>query len=137
MLAISGVGQQKFERYGELFINEILSFAKENTLKGDTRVIKGMTYVVTHDLYKNGHSIEAIAKQREMTTGTILGHLLKLREQGENIDIQQFVSESERKIIQQVTNGLNLDDAGVLTELFNRLNGKIDYYKLRIIINRL
>ena len=137
MLAISGVGQQKFERYGELFINEILSFAKENILKGDTRVIKGMTYVVTHDLYKNGHSIEAIAKQREMTTGTILGHLLKLREQGENIDIQQFVSESERKIIQQVTNGLNLDDAGVLTELFNRLNGKIDYYKLRIIINRL
>lgn len=137
MLAISGVGQLKFERYGELFINEILSFAKENTLKGDTRIIKGMTYLVTHDLYKNGHSIEAIAKQREMTTGTILGHLLKLREQGENIDIQQFVSESERKIIQQVTNGLNLDDAGVLTELFNRLNGKIDYYKLRIIINRL
>ncbi|MFN8353914.1 MAG: DNA helicase RecQ [Spirosomataceae bacterium] len=137
MLAISGVGQQKFEKYGEVFINEILSFAKENTVKGETRVIKGITYVVTHDLYNDGYTIEEIAKQREMTTGTILGHLLKLREQGHSINVQKFISNPERQAIQQAAAGLNLEEMGTLTEIFNRLNGQIDYYKIRIVVNGL
>jgi hypothetical protein len=43
MLEVSGVAQQKFATYGQLFLDEISGFISEEAAKGNK--IKGATYI--------------------------------------------------------------------------------------------
>ncbi|CAG0906387.1 unnamed protein product, partial [Darwinula stevensoni] len=74
MKAVSGIGSEKFRRFGDVFMKEIITFAKENTATG-TRVAKGFTYVQTYELYKDGLGIDEIAEQRQLNPTTIVSHL--------------------------------------------------------------
>ncbi len=85
---LNGVGDYKAEKYGQSFVEAIRAYM------GDQDIIKkpkGMTYVETLELFHQGLSIEAIAQKREMAVSTIAGHLARLYEKGENIDLTQFL----------------------------------------------
>lgn len=77
MLAVSGVGQEKYRRYGQAFIEAIIGFARKE-LKEGRRVITGITHQETLELYRMGFSIESIATSRGLKSGTILSHLIEL-----------------------------------------------------------
>jgi len=132
MLAVSGVGEQKFRQYGEAFINEILDFARENTEPGKTRIVKGFTYVETLDLYQKGMPVEDIAQERKLSPATILGHLVKLHEEGHDINLQDLIPTYEYNQIIAAAMRLNLKKTDPLKPLFEGLEGLYDYGKLRI-----
>ena len=131
MKAISGVGAEKFRRYGETFINEILSFAKENTKPG-TRVIKEMTYIETLDLYKEGYSLKVIAEKRDLSTVTIISHLIKLKDDGHDIDLKALLDPKAYITITEAAQEIQVGKNDPLKPLFELLNEQFDYGQIRL-----
>ncbi|MFN8345671.1 MAG: DNA helicase RecQ [Spirosomataceae bacterium] len=131
MLQVSGVGETKFAHYGEAFINEILEYARAKTQPG-TRVVNGMTYVETLELYKQGFSPSQIAQRRNLNELTIYSHLAKLYEDGNDIDVWQYLTKSEYRAITDAAEQLQITPGGALKPLFEQLEGNYEYYKLRI-----
>jgi ATP-dependent DNA helicase RecQ len=131
MLQVSGVGEAKVAHYGEAFINEILNYAREKTAPG-TRVVNGMTYVETYEMYKKGLSPTEIARRRNLNELTIYSHLAKLYEDGYEIDVWQYLTKSEYRAITEAAEQLQILPGAALKPLFEHLEGHYEYYKLRV-----
>ena len=125
-LEISGVGQRKLEVYGEDFIAEIVAFSNE---KIKTRKKKD-THKVTYDLYKEGLTIDEIAKKRSLKSTTIFSHLALLYTEGKDIEIYDFVTKDEVEKIRVAQEELKKPQA--LKPYFEQLNGEIAYFKIRL-----
>ncbi len=128
-LAISGVAQAKLEAYGKVFLKEIRKFITDKVQDGET--VKGGTQVLTFEMYKQGKSIEEIALERQLSPSTIQSHLVKLCEQGQNIDLKPYLSKAEFKelkayflSLESLPNGTN--------EAYQHFEEKYDYFKIRI-----
>jgi ATP-dependent DNA helicase RecQ len=93
MAKISGVGQNKLEQYGDLFVNEILQFVQETGI-GGTR-ITGSSHLVTLHGLEAGKTVEQIAEERSISTQTVLGHIAKLFEEGHSVDIFKYITKSQ------------------------------------------
>jgi ATP-dependent DNA helicase RecQ len=95
---INGFGAFKIEKYGELFLEVILEYCSINNLsskisektpkkqreqkpKQSNKNTSG-TFATTFQLYKDNHSIEEIAKIRNLNINTIQNHLARLVEEG-------------------------------------------------------
>lgn len=132
MMAVSGVGEQKFKQFGEVFINEILDFARENTEQGKTRVVTGFTYIETHDLYKKGLSIAEIAQKRSMSPSTIVGHFFKLHNEGHDIDFSKLITLSDYQTIIKQAKSINYQKGEPTKPIFDGLNEKYPYDSIRL-----
>lgn len=133
MLAVSGVGQQKFQLYGEYFINEILKFVQDVP---DAQKIRakadGSTFRMTHVLYDDGFGIEEIAHQRQLSPGTIVGHLVKLRAEGQDIDLERFIANKDYQTIVKKARELGLKKDGSIKELLAYFQEKYQGHELRL-----
>ncbi|MFD1293783.1 DNA helicase RecQ [Lutibacter holmesii] len=125
-LDISGVGQRKLEVYGEDFIAEIVSFSNE---KIKTRKKKD-THKVTYQLYKEGLTIDEIAKKRNLKSTTIFSHLAKLYADGKDIDIYDFVTKEEVERVRKAKD--ELENPQALKPYFEHFNAEIEYFKIRL-----
>jgi len=125
-LEISGVGQRKLEVYGEDFIAEIVSFSNEKIKKRK----KNDTHKLTNQLYKEGLTIDEIAKKRNLKSTTIFSHLAKLYTDGEDIDIYNFVTKEEVEKIRIAKDKLESPQA--LKSYFEYFNSEIEYFKIRL-----
>ncbi len=93
---VHGFGEAKVAKFGEEIIQVIRGFIeKQDYLKK----VKGYTYVETLSLYEKGISVDEIAKHRALSPGTIYSHLAHLYEQGESVNIAQFVSKDQLALI--------------------------------------
>ena len=128
-LKISGVGQRKMEVYGDEFIAEIISFmgSKLNTSK------KKDTVLITYDLYKSGMSIEEISIERKLSSTTIYSHIAKLFSKGKDINIFDFVSNSDVEAVRKAK--VALDSPTALKPYFSYLNEELDYFKIRLALS--
>jgi ATP-dependent DNA helicase RecQ len=131
MMAVSGVGEQKYNQYGHIFIEEILKFAQENTKKG-TRVVVGLTYIETFELFKKGLSVNEISLARGINEATIMGHLAKLYEDGENIDLKRIITQDTINEIIKVANTLGTKKGDPAKPLYEALGEKYNYGQIRL-----
>ncbi|GGD59964.1 ATP-dependent DNA helicase RecQ [Emticicia aquatilis] len=132
MMAVSGVGEQKFRQYGDEFINEILSFTGQNPGIGRAKQEKGMTFLETFEMYKAGMSLEEMAAKRSLNPVTIVSHLVKLYQDGQDIDLKQYIATYEYNQIIAEAMKLNIQKGDAIKPLFEALEGVYDYAKLRI-----
>ena len=58
--------------------------------QADSKPSKPSTYELTLELVEQGLSLEAIAQLRELTVGTIIGHLRHLRQQDPELDLSLY-----------------------------------------------
>lgn len=131
MLDVAGVGTEKYRRYGEAFVQEIVKFAKENTKPG-TRVVKGMTYLVTHELYEKGFTLDDIAQQRGLTTSTVVAHLVKLRDEGHDIKLRPLISDRVYTKVLAAADEMSFKPGEPLAPLFELLGERIEYGMIRL-----
>ncbi len=132
MMTVSGVGEQKYREYGEKFIREISDFTGKNPEIGRPKADKGMTFLETFDLYKQGLSIDEMATRRTLNPVTIISHLVKLKQDGENIDLKQYLMTYEYNQIIAAAMKINIQKGDALKPLFETLEGVYDYGKLRL-----
>ncbi len=131
MLAISGVGSLKYERYGYDFVNEIINFMTDEQEKGNK--VKGATHLVTYEELKKGNNPEQIAAMRNLNPVTIYSHLATLYEQGyDDVDLYRFVTKKEYQAISKTIAGMGAD--AKLKDLYEALNEQYEYYKIRLSI---
>lgn len=123
--AISGVGEMKLQRYGQVFAEKIrdtvrafnaLSSAEQDAYGTTAQLpgvrqrnippaeaasqkpvrVKGMTYEETFLLYEQGLDVEGIAAARSLSPTTIAGHLVKLHFEGRGVELTRFLSVADR-----------------------------------------
>ncbi len=126
MSTISGVGQHKLDIYGGEFLSEILLFMKDKPKKKK----KGDTYKITHNLYKEGLTIDEIATKRELSPTTIFSHVAKLYENGEDIDLSKFIDKEDVEKVRVAKEKLKNPPA--LRPYFEYFEEKMEYFKIRL-----
>ncbi|QYA26347.1 DNA helicase RecQ [Gramella sp. MT6] len=130
-MLINGVGRKKMEDYGFRFIKEIIAFSKEKReKKTKKKTKKGNTLKETLSLYKDGLSVEEIAKERGVARNTIFSHLIKLYDEGEEVNLKQFVPKSELQSIK--TAKKKLDNPSGLRTYFEHFEEAIPYETIKI-----
>jgi ATP-dependent DNA helicase RecQ len=78
MLRINGVGEVKFEKYGEMFLELCLSIKQEFEQQLEQKVpLKKLTktYLDTFELLEESKSVEEIAQIRDLGLSTIISHI--------------------------------------------------------------
>ncbi len=88
--ATEGMGTKRIRNFGAEILDIVLRFIGKDPKTTDigdfSQVTKkrqiGDTYRITKELFDNGLSVEAIAKERGLATSTILGHLVHHVEEG-------------------------------------------------------
>ncbi|MEQ1746020.1 MAG: RecQ family ATP-dependent DNA helicase, partial [Saprospiraceae bacterium] len=98
LLYVSGVGERKLQLYGDAFMDEIRRFVREKTDEGLN--VPGSTYLLTWDLYKQGRTVEEIARQRELSPITVVSHLATMYERGELVDINKWATPEALDLVQ-------------------------------------
>ncbi|MBE9094775.1 DNA helicase RecQ [Tychonema sp. LEGE 07203] len=104
---VYGVGSNKRDKYGKVFLEAIHAFCKEQGLPTGAASpdvvnppnlanVPSYSQMQTWELYRQGLTVQGIANARGMSPNTISGHLVELMEMGREIDINLLV-ESERK----------------------------------------
>ncbi len=97
-----GMGTKRIRNYGAEILDIVLRFIgkdPQTTDIGDiSQVTKkrqiGDTYRITKELFDNGLSVEAIAKERGLAISTILGHLVHYVEEG-TLKVSQIVDKEK------------------------------------------
>lgn len=126
-LAVEGVGKAKLEKYGADFIKAIIEFQRNKSVVKKDK--KESTYTKTLELFQNGLSIEEIAGQRNLGETTIVSHLAKLYVDGNDFDLNQFVSDKEIIEIQKAQ--LELENPSALRPYYEYFEEKMSYDKIR------
>ncbi len=99
---------------------------------------KENTYALTAALIKQGKSIKSIAKSRELSEGTILSHILKLKKEGEDLDFDLYrPSKKHLEMVEAAMADLKYtseEDAKTLslTSIYKHLNEKLAYDEIRL-----
>lgn len=94
MLRIKGVGEKKYEQYGEVFMDEIRTWTSAN---GTDDSEKKPSHLVSYEFYQAGYTLEEIAQMREVKDQTIINHLYQCFQEGYQLEWNIFFSEAEEK----------------------------------------
>ncbi|SPE57155.1 ATP-dependent DNA helicase RecQ [Verrucomicrobia bacterium] len=138
---ISGVGERKLREFGAVFLAEIAAFLQANPRQifSDNsfsapaplpaRARLGDTVRETLRRFRAGLSVEEIAAQRSLATGTIFGHLAEALEAGEHLDLNRFFTSEQRR---EMVGAFNKLGSASLAPVFESLGGRYDYHRLRL-----
>ena len=138
---ISGVGQEKLKRYGKIFMEAIQAYAQENNLSEQEVPVKrparprrpnrlGSTYRETQELVRQKMSLEKMASMRGLAAGTIAGHIEKLVNSGETIDIDYLRPLSER--FEKIKAAFQKSGGTALSPVLEMLGELFSYAELKI-----
>ncbi|REG87085.1 DNA helicase RecQ [Algoriphagus antarcticus] len=123
-LAISGVGMNKMEKYGEEFMRVIRKFSSSPKPK------KTPTTLETFVLYKEGLNPAEIAAKRDLQITTVYSHLSQLYTEGKGVELEKLV---EKAVVDKVRVAFNeLDREIALKPIFEKLNEEVSYGEIRM-----
>jgi len=126
-ITIDGVGKAKLEKYGDAFIKAIIAFQKNKVAKPKK---EASTYKETLLLFQSGISAAEIAAKRKLGIGTVMSHLAKLYLDGAAIDLYQFVSKEDVKLVAKAK--IELKNPSALKPYYDHLEEKMAYDKIRL-----
>lgn len=128
-LEISGVGQAKLDKYAANFLKVIQEHKQTKKPKSKGKG-KGKTLDETRQLIEKGLSIEEIAEARNLTIGSIHTHVMKLHEDGMEIDFYQFIQAVEVEQIKAATT--EIEDPDKLKSYFEYFKEEMPYWKIKL-----
>ena len=125
MSYISGVGEKKLELYGDKFLEVLNEFSDVDLTD---------TVAETLALFRLGYTVEKVAKQRELTEGTVYTHLSQALEDG-RVLLSDVVDLTEKEIQQIEDAIINLpeDQKNALKPLFELFDETYSYSILRCV----
>ncbi len=126
MKEISGVGNKKWEQYGQAFVDEINAFIKQKRSKAVP------AYEKTLKLYQQGLSPEIIASRIGVNVITVYSHLATLFEKGIDVNIAQYVLPNEKKKVEDL---LNQNPQMQLQQIYELANKQIPHHVIRLAIS--
>lgn len=143
---ISGVGDLKFEKYGRDFLRVIREYCSENALASRIdlksrkrerrprarRNANGRdTYSISLEMFRQGRSVDDIARERGVLASTIEGHLARFVSSGD-IELEELVPAHKVEPIRQAI--IRFNDAGALSPIKEYLGEGYSYGEIRAVI---
>ncbi|MDX2425043.1 MAG: DNA helicase RecQ [Cycloclasticus sp.] len=124
MRYISGVGDQKINRYGQQFLAEIAKYPLAELLNNRLSATVNETLL----LYQDGFSVEQIATQRNTKVNTVYGHLADAIEVG-LLDVRQVLDleDGEYQEIVLIIESLEDESKGRIKPIYEALDEEYDY----------
>ncbi len=134
---ISGVGAAKLAEYGALFAAEITGYLAENERRqfsgrpvaAPKRALGGSEWETLRRFRDDGQSPQEIARQRDLKASTVMGHLGRAAELGEEVDLRRLIPEADEPAIAAAFEKLGWTN---LTGVHELLGGRHDFGVLRI-----
>ena len=142
---VSGVGETKLRSYGDAFLEEIVAHLRANprqifaddsftapmpvAAKKTRGELMNDTVRETLRRFRDGATAEKIAGARDLTPGTIYGHLGSALEAGEALDVARLFTDAERREIEAAFEQAGW---GTLSGAHTLLGGRVDYGRLRL-----
>ncbi len=129
MLNVSGIGEHKFAKYGEDFINAVVDYTNKNKKK------KGDSFKETFLMIERGMSVAEISDERNLKETTIYSHIAQLFKIGKLNDVSKFVPFQQYKLIEAYLKENPKEEK--LKPIFDTLGGKVEYGKIRLVMEYL
>lgn len=127
-LAISGVGMNKMEQFGEEFMEVIRKYKNEK--QSNLKTKKVPTTLTTFYFYKQGFTPDQIAEKRDLQLMTVYSHLSQLYSEGKEVSLAKFVSP---EIIEKVKVAFDKNERKFeLKPIFEALDEEVPYHEIRI-----
>jgi ATP-dependent DNA helicase RecQ len=140
LLRIKGMGRIKFEKYGHRFLQVIREFAQKHSLtplkteqKEEKDEQKLASHLITYKLYRQGKSIDEIAKERNLQLNTIEDHLLRCDVEGYPVDWDAFIPKEFEAKIEEAIDRIG---ATRLRPLKDALPEEVTYFMIKAAIAR-
>ena len=139
---ISGVGTVKLGEFGEHFVGAIREYSLNNGLversmpvsrteRSHPRQRFRPTYQETKRLFDEKLTIDEITTRRGLTTGTIIGHLERLIDAGEEVDIGYLLPAAAR--LAKIKAAFESSDSGRLAPIQELLGQEYSYEEIRLV----
>ena len=138
---VYGVGSNKRDKYGKVFLEAIRTFCQEQELptgaaSSDVANLPNLSNVASYsqmqtwELYRQGLTVQGIANARGMSPSTISGHLVELMEMGWELDINLLV-ESERQ--QAIVNAIEVIGDERLKAIYEFLEEVYTFEEIKLV----
>ncbi len=139
---ISGVGQRKLHEFAESFVTEIRDFVHDHgkqrfvadpghqSVAPPPRARLTDTVLTTLSFVRAGKTVPEIAQARQLSAGTIFGHLAAAMEGGEALDISAYVPPAAEAEIVAAFRKQGWESTGRVREA---LQGRYDYGPLKLV----
>ncbi|HSL43088.1 MAG TPA: DNA helicase RecQ [Anaerolineales bacterium] len=142
LLTISGVGQMKLRRYGEIFLEIIQAYCEKHGLKENGKEAprekkdSNRRYMIVAEAYNSGESIQNLMERYHVTAGTILDHLTRYLATGNKLrsgaDLESLTSvTAEQK--KAAFAAFDEYSPTFLKPVHDQLNGTVSYDDLKIL----
>ncbi|WP_044640965.1 DNA helicase RecQ [Risungbinella massiliensis] len=143
MRQIKGMGEKRFERFGEEFLREIKRFLEKQPLEKVTNnsTSKNVSskedlskpksppsHLVTYEMYQAGQTLDQITHERNLSLSTVQEHLIRADQEGYSIDWKPFISTDHKELIEQVTKQA---DTTKLRAIKEALPEEISYFEIK------
>jgi ATP-dependent DNA helicase RecQ len=139
---ISGVGERKLREFGAAFMREVAEHLRSNPRqtfartqgwgpeprKGGRREL-GDSPALTLRRFRDGQTVEDIARERGLAMSTIANHLAYAAEAGEEIDLSRFLTLEQQQEIAQAVEAVEWQNIVGARE---KLGERYEYPVLRI-----
>ncbi|HZG69969.1 MAG TPA: RQC domain-containing protein, partial [Chondromyces sp.] len=138
-LAVSGVGESKLDKYGNEFLEAIVTFKEahpnyesvkypETLPKKISKMPIKDSHLITLEMYKNHLSIQEIAQKRELSVATVENHLLLCAEQDLDIELLSLIPEDFLPLIEEAVGEVGNQRLKPIKEL---LPGEVSYLMIK------
>ncbi len=130
--AILKYDQDKLVTLHEKFLRESGGSVTELVIdESDDTEEKTVSHMVTKGFLDEKKSVQAIAKERGLSVDTIIGHIEKLLEYKEDIDLTHALP--KEKEFNKIAKAFETLDTRKLTPVYDALDGKSSYQDIRIV----
>ncbi len=134
---IPDIGRVRLEKYGGQILELINAYCDKNGIerKASSKIVhrESSTKQISYELFKSGMSIFEIAKERNLTPGTIEGHLSTFLSTGE-IEITELMPENKYIELKNLMETIPHHGLG---DLKSKIDEKFSYGELRMVSNAL
>lgn len=147
MLMIKGIGEKKFEQFGEDFLSVLLDWKRNHPdvkkvipiqnapvqKRAPHQLDDRPSHLVSYQMFQSGKSIKDIAIIRELSLQTVETHLFKAFKDGYPIAWEIFFTAEEEEAVLEARDKL---DASKLKPLKESLPETFDYTKIKAVLTK-
>ncbi len=139
-LTITGVGQNKLEKYGEQFIEAITDYLVQNPGRKD-EAIKGTdgiekpkkatpnSHLETYTFYKEEMSAEEIAEHRDLALSTVENHLIQCMQEGMDVQMEDIIPQ---EYVSKIENAIEQEGGEKLKPIKELLPDEVSYFMIKV-----
>lgn len=138
MLQVKGVGEKKFDKFGQEFVETIKEYVEEEGISinssGQVQSAKEEklpSHIVSLNLFKKVGSLEEVAASRELKIRTIQNHIIRAASEGEEVNLDRFIPEEYEDAILEA---INEQGAERLKPIKDQLPDGVGYFTIKAVI---